>query len=76
MQGTQQVILVIMIVYKLNHCNDKEQLMFFENIIKERIWDVLKSRKINLLEKGNILITYSFPVVIFRVKNLILRRKI
>lgn len=75
-RNTLKIALNLRARYKLNHCNDKEQLMFFENIIKERIWDVLKSRKINLLEKGNILITYSFPVVIFRVKNLILRRKI
>ena len=75
-RNTLKIALNLRARYKLNHCNHKEQLTVFENIFKERMWDVLKSRKINLLEKGNILITYAFPVVIFRVKNLILRRKI
>ena len=75
-RNTLKIALNLRARYKLNRCNDKEQLTFFENIIKERLWDVLKSRKINLMEKGNILFTYSFPVVIFRVKNFILRRKI
>lgn len=62
--------------YRLNKVEDEESYKVIQESICDRIQYVLKSKSIRIGEKFNIILTYTFPTILFRIKNLILRRKI
>lgn len=62
--------------YKISKGNNKSQYNEIRAKIKEYLMPIIKSRKVNITEKINIVLTFFFPTILFRIKNIILKRKI
>lgn len=62
--------------YKYNKIKNNTQKKIILNIIWNYMSIVLSYKEIDITEKMNILLTFIFPTIMFRVKNLILKRKI
>lgn len=75
-KNTLKIALNLRSRYKFNKIEDMNSYNFIQKAIYSRIKYVIKSKKVNVKEKVNILFTYSFPQITFKVKNFILGRKI
>lgn len=62
--------------YKLSKPNNIAQYDEIVQVIYKYLMRTLTSKKINIREKVNIILTFLFPVTLFKVKNKILGRKI
>lgn len=62
--------------YKLNKVSNEEQYAQIKTIIHNDMKKVLFSDQIGSLSKINILLTWLFPVLSFKIKSRLLRRKI
>ena len=62
--------------YKLSKSNNIEQYDEIVQVIYKYLMCTLTSKKINIREKVNIILTFLFPNTLFKVKNKILGRKI
>lgn len=62
--------------YKLSKTKNISQYDEIVQVINKYLMCTLKSKKINIKEKVNIVLTFLFPTTLFKVKNIMLGRKI
>lgn len=62
--------------YKYNKCNNAEQYQAIEEVIKENYPNIRRSDKIRIREKVNIFMTKNFPVLLLKLKSVLLGRKL
>lgn len=62
--------------YKISKGNNISQYDEIRTKIKKYLIPIVKSRKINIKEKINVVLTFLFPTILFRIKNVILKRNI
>lgn len=62
--------------YKYNKCNNAEQYQAIEEVIKEYYPNIKRSDKICFREKVNIFMTKNFPVLLLKLKSVLLGRKL
>lgn len=75
-KNTLKIALNLRARYKLNKVIDISSYQVIQSIICDRIKTVILSKKVSSQQKINILLTWMFPTILFRVKSTILGRKI
>ncbi len=75
-KNTLKIALNLRARYKLGKINNEQQYHYISNEIYCRLLKVLLSRKVKVLQKLNILITWIMPTLVFRIKNFVLGRRV
>lgn len=74
--NTLKIALNLRARYKLNKINDWRAYLKIKEVINKRIRCTLLSKKVSNIQKLNILLTWIFPTILFRIKNKALGRQI
>ena len=74
--NTLKIALNLRARYKLNKINDWRAYLKIKEVINKRIRCSLLSKKVSNIQKLNILLTWIFPTILFRIKNKALGRQI
>lgn len=75
-KNTLKIALNLRARYRFNKVDDSDSFTIIKRVINERMRHILLTHKISVSEKVNIILTWFFPTMLFRLKNRILGRKI
>lgn len=73
-KNTLKIALNLRARYKFGKINNEQQYHYLSREIYCRLRQVLRSRKVKISQKFNILATWIMPVLVFRIKNFVLGR--
>lgn len=74
--NTLKIALNLRARYKMSHIEDIKAYKKINEVICSHMGGVLRTKRVSVVEKVNVLLTWALPTLLFRLKNKILGRRI